>query len=908
MPVHRRPWLLVAVALLVTRSLAIVDGAPAPGRTHASHDSSLTIQDPASSFDGFGFHPQNDFEQPRELEEEDLSEINLQEQQEQLRKWFLDQEAQPKQAPFEPQLQQSTVEGPNTTLHLWYRQPATSIKDGTFLIGNGKTQVLIGGGINVERLVFNEESCWSGGPNEYKDYHGGNVPADEVGHKQEALQAIRQALSEKANISNNPAPAIVKEILGTYEGFGQQQPFGEVLVEELHPFEMIQNYKRELDLSQGVVKVFFTANDINYTREHFCSYPDAICVMRIQGSEPKSVNLKVSIATNHVGEFTNIHNRLGFRGNLESNNMTIEAMVAVKAEGPYGVSMSNNRQVVAMNFDAVTLYYTFGTGWTAGGFPNFADVDPHDRLVSVVDKALAAWYNDQYLKHIKDHNDLFSGFSLDLGQTPLNLATDDLFKVVKGKKSTDEAETYFDALLVQYGRYLLIASSRPGSLPITGQSVWSSDGHDQDDIQTRYKMNIELQMNYWLAESTNLGETVTPLIDFMEQLLVPRGQDTASQLHSARGWTTHTYSNIWAHTGPTSSANSSYFPAAAAWLCQYAWDRYLYSQDYYYLRDHAYKLMKGATQFWLDTLIPSHIDGTFVSSPAFSPERGPVTEGTALDQQLVHQLFQSTLDAITVVGERDKAFVQNLTTIFANLSTGLQVGNWGQLQEWKMDIDQRNDVHYYLAPLYALYPGHEIFDQDTAAKEAFLEASRVTLTDRGAGMNGDIDLGWAKVWRAALWARVGDSTRAYEFLQLFKEKHVLQTNLLSFEDQSGLLGYGAALIELLIQSPKPGQVDILTDAHGVPKRWLARGSVIDYKIREGHKVSVYWSESKVQSVEVVGGAKAGPVAFQIGTKGDREAKVFLRGSTKEAVATVDGDTVTFTLAKGQAYDIQLIEA
>ncbi|KAG0037872.1 hypothetical protein BGZ82_001633 [Podila clonocystis] len=891
MPVRRRPWLVVAVALLATHSL-VVYGVPAPRRTHTSHDSSLTIQDPASSFDDFGLYLQD---------EEDLSEFNLQEQQDKLRKWFLDQEAQPKLAPFEPQLQQSTVDNPNTTLHLWYRQPATSIKEESFLIGNGKTQVLIGGGINVERLVFNEESCWSGGPKEYKEYRGGNVPADEVGHKQEALQAIRQVLSEKANISNNPAPAMVKEILGTFDGFGQQQPFGEILVEELHPFEVVQNYKRELDLSQGVVKVSFTANDIDYTREHFCSYPDAVCVMRIQGSEPKSVNLKVSIATNHVGEFTNIHNRLGFRGNLESNNLTIEAMVAVKAEGPYGVSMSNNRQVVAMNFDAVTLYYTFGTGWTAGGFPNFADVDPHDRLVSVVDKALAAWYNDQYLKHIKDHNDLFSGFSLDLGQTPLNLATDELFKVVKGKKSTDEAETYFDALLVQYGRYLLIASSRPGSLPMTGQSVWSSDEHDQD-IQTRYKMNIELQMNYWLAESTNLGETVTPLIDFMEQLLVPRGQDTASQLHSARGWTTHTYSNIWAHTGPTFSASSSYFPAAAAWLCQHVWDRYLYSQDYYYLRDHAYKLMKGAAQFWIDTLVPSHIDGTFVSSPAFSPERGPVTEGTALDQQLIHQLFQSTLDAITVVGERDNAFVQNLTTIFANLSTGLQVGNWGQLQEWKMDIDQRKDVHYYLAPLYALYPGHQIFDQDAAAKEIFLEASRTILMDRGVGTNGPIDFGWAKVWRAALWARVGDSARAYEFLQLFKKKHVLRANLLSFEDQSGLQGYGAALIELLIQSPKPGQVDILADAEGVPKRWLTQGSVIDYKIREGHKVSVYWSECKVQSVEVVGGAKAGPVAFRIGTKGNREAKVLLRGSTKEAVATVDGDTVTFTLAKGQAYN------
>lgn len=418
-------------------------------------------------------------------------------------------------------------------------------------------------------------------------------------------------------------------------------------------------------------------------------------------------------------------------------------------------------------------------------------------------------------------------------------------------------------------------------------------------------MNIELQMNYWLAESTNLGETVTPLIDFMEQLLVPRGQDTASQLHSARGWTTHTYSNIWAHTGPTSLANSSYFPAAAAWLCQHAWDRYLYSQDYYYLRDHAYKLMKGAAQFWIDTLIESHLDGTFVSSPAFSPERGPVTEGTALDQQLIHQLFQSTLDAITVVGERDKAFVQNLTTIFANLSTGLQVGNWGQLQEWKVDLDQPSDVHYYLAPLYALYPGHQIFDQDAAAKETFLKASRKTLINRGAGINGDIDLGWAKVWRAALWARLGDGARAYELLQLFKKKHVSQTNLLSFEDQSGLLGYGAALIELLVQSPKPGQVDILPDADGVPKRWLSQGCVVDYKTREGHKVSVYWTERKVQSVEVVAGAKAGPVAFRIGTKGDREIKVLLKGSTKEAVASVEGDTVTFTLAKGQAYVIQL---
>lgn len=264
MPVHRKPWLLAAAVLLATHALVTIEGVPAPGRSPSSHDSSLTIQDPASSFDDSSFNP-SALEQPQDVEEEGLSEINLQEHQDQLRKWFLDQEAQPKHTPFEPQLQ-STVDGPNTTLHLWYRQAAKSIKEEGFLIGNGKAQVLIGGGINVERLVFNEESCWSGGPNEYKEYRGGNVPDDEVDHKQEALQAIRQALSAKANIPNNPVPAMVKEILGTYEGFGQQQPFGEVLVEELHPFEAVQNYKRELDLSQGVVKVSFTANDVDYTR------------------------------------------------------------------------------------------------------------------------------------------------------------------------------------------------------------------------------------------------------------------------------------------------------------------------------------------------------------------------------------------------------------------------------------------------------------------------------------------------------------------------------------------------------------------------------------------------------------------------------------------------------------------
>jgi alpha-L-fucosidase 2 len=205
-------------------------------------------------------------------------------------------------------------------------------------------------------------------------------------------------------------------------------------------------------------------------------------MMRIQGSEPKSVNIKVSLGTNHPGmEFTNVHNRLGIRGQLQSNNMTLEAMVAVKTEGTTGVSMSNSRQVVAMSFDSATLYYTMGTGWTANAYPTFDDKDPHERLVGAVDKAVAAWYNDQYLKHLKDYQVLFQSFQINLGDPVENkLPTNDLIDASRRGKAGKE-ETYLELLLLQYSRYLLIASSRPGSLPLSGRTVWNADVRLTDD-------------------------------------------------------------------------------------------------------------------------------------------------------------------------------------------------------------------------------------------------------------------------------------------------------------------------------------------------------------------------------------------------------------------------------------------
>ncbi|KAI7818768.1 Six-hairpin glycosidase-like protein [Gamsiella multidivaricata] len=656
-----------------------------------------------------------------------------------------------------------------------------------------------------------------------------------------------------------------------------------------------------------------------YCREHFCSYPDSVCVMRMTASQPKSINIKVSLNSFHAQglEYTNIHNRLGMRARLASNNMTVEGQVAVKPEGATGVSMSNNRQVVALSFDAVVLYYTIGTGWTASAYPNFEDSDPHIRLASIVDKATTMFYVDQIQKHVQDYQSLFLGFALDLGQPENALATDELIKASRKGKAGDE-ESYLEALMVQYGRYLLIASSRPGSLPISGRNVWRMDADaDEDSPSDGYKMNIDLQMNYWLAEGTGLGETVTPLVDFMENLLLPRGQDTAKLHHGARGWTAYTYSNIWAHTGPTAQPKSFYFPAASAWLCQHVWDRYLYGQDYYYLRDHAYKLMKGASQFWLDSLVQYQGNLTFLTSPSYSPEHGPFTVGSALDQQLIWQLFNATLEAISIVGERDKVFIQNLTSTLADLSPGLKIGAWGQLQEWNLDLDDPNEAHRHLAPFWAVYPGHQIFllrNETEVGRDELLEAARMTLSRRDFGL-AEEDLGWPKSWRAAAWARLGDGAKAYNALDLFKRYSIKYPNLLDFkEGLSGQLGMGAAIVEMLIQSRAPGFVDILPGAEtGLPDRWLKKGGVQGFRTREGHNVTATWENAKVRRVEVLTLLKAAVLNVRIATMGGEEktpaekVHVSIKGSTKPAVFAREEDSIVLTMAKGQTYLIQIDE-
>ncbi|KAG0230430.1 hypothetical protein BGW41_002533 [Actinomortierella wolfii] len=816
----------------------------------------------------------------------------------------------------EPRLVGSSVV-PNSTFSLWYRRPAdeNNLEREGLVIGNGKLQVLVPGMVNRERLLLSEESCWTGGPNEYKEYRGGNVADERVPERLRSLEEVQRILAEKTYLpsKNN----VAKGLMGDEHGFGHPAPLGSIVIEEMYPFEQIWDYRRELDLSRGLVNVTFSAGDVTYTREHFCSYPESLCVMRIRASEPKKVDISVRFDTTYEAEYTNIHNRLTFRSQIPSNNMTIEAQVALKTEGGTGVTLSDKNRIVALGFDSVTLYYTMGTGWSVTGYPEFQDQDPHSRLSSILDKATSQWYPDQLAKHTQDFEALYSGFYIDFNQPVSTVPTDQLVKLATKafeEGETFEQEAYFELLLLQYARYLLIISSRPGSLPISSRIAWEDDTlKDEDDIGDYYRLNINLQMSYWLAENTGLGETVTPLMDYIEKLLFSRGQATAMLHHNARGWITHAYSNIWAHTGPTKVPGSFYFPGAAAWLCQHAWDRYLYSQDYYFLRDHAYKWLKEAAQFWVDTLVPSHHSGTeefLVSSPSYYPEQDPFAEGSAFDQQLIWQLFNATLEAIAIVGERDKVFVQNLTDSYARLGSGLAISD-GLLQEYTIaGLEDRTERRRHLGHLYAAYPGSQLFQQvDEDYTHQLVEAAKKSLQRRGDGVEFG-DLGWPKIWRAAVWARLGETSKALGALQTFKrhnlkkdELNLLPSSSSLSRDLAGLLGYGAALLEVLVTSLKPGELHVFPSPQGLPTRWMEQGVIDGFRTREGHKVGVQWAQGRVTQVSLEAISKTGPMVVKIGTIGSEGAQIQVLQGTKPVEFQHDESLVRWEVSKGQIYTI-----
>ncbi|KAG6816007.1 hypothetical protein H0H87_009499 [Tephrocybe sp. NHM501043] len=505
--------------------------------------------------------------------------------------------------------------------------------------------------------------------------------------------------------------------------------------------------------------------------------------------------------------------------------------------------------------------YSMDTGNAAAGF-SFRGPDPHNSLLSLISSPAvgSSSFSSILSQHVADYKSaLTEKFSLSLGQKPrLDVPTD----VIKSQYKIDTGDGYLEWLLFNYGRYMLVSSGR-GVLPANLQGKWAN-GYG-NAWSADYHSNINIQMNYWAAEMTNLDVTL-PLFDYFEKTWAPRGAYTAQVLYNiTRGWVVHNEMNIFGHTGmkgPGDTAQWANYPEANAWMMLHVWDHFDYTNDVVWWKVQGYPLLKGVASFHLDKLIPDLYsnDSTLVVSPCNSPEQTPITFGCAHAQQLIWQVFNAVEKGFAASGDTDTAFLAEVKDKRARMDKGIHIGTWGQLQEWKFDRDSPSDTHRHLSHLIGLYPGYAVTGYDPsvqgtpATKQQVIDAATVSLIHRGNGTGPDADSGWEKAWRAAAWAQLGNAEEFYHELSyainrnfgpsLFSLYNPFDPDPIFQIDAN--LAYPAALLNALIQAPDTPTASTpltVTLLPALPKQWPS-GSIKGARIRGGLTLDLQWKNGK----------------------------------------------------------------